>query len=206
MDLPMDERKVDIYTYLATFSKEQLDIRDPKEGGGIPEAIKLADGVENPATRVTTIMTSDEKIQNIAERKEKIAKEILDVMKEVAVDCTLNGPDNEPRECLAVEEGSNPYLFDPDLNQDIIETGSEFETKAKVVSIAPPKQEDEVGEELTIGAKGKQRNILLGEPDTRTGIAKIYDSLDTLRTKPIGTAIRTARAGSTVSWGSIKFF
>ena len=208
MDLPMEERKVDIYTYIASFSKEQLDIRDPKEGGGIPESIKIADAVENPATRVVTIMTSDEKIQNIAERKEKIAKEILQVMKEVAVDCTLNGPDNETFECLKVEEGSNPYLFDPDLNQDIIGTGSEFEVKKKAVASAapPPKQVEEIGEELTISAKGKQRNILLGEPDVRTGIAKIYDSLDTLRTKPIGTAIRTAKAGSTVSWGGIKFF
>jgi hypothetical protein len=209
MDLPMAERTVDIFTYISCFSKEQIAMRDNKEGGGIPEAIQAADSQEDPVTHVRRILTSDQKIQDIATRKEKIAKELLQLMKEVAVDCGLNGADNEPLECFPqIPDNGNPYLFDPDLDKDIITTGTELkvEGKPKVEEKSRQAQDVNIGKELTIRVNGKPKKILIGELNPRTGVAQVYDEFDRFRKTPIGSVASMPKAGSTIGWGAVKFY
>jgi hypothetical protein len=129
MDLPMDERKVEIYTYIAKFSDAQLasvgtDRIDPLI------AMTDSETITDPATgrKKENIYTSDQMVYNVSVRKEKINKSLLSVLKEVAVDCIMNGPDNEPDiQCFQTAPagpGEDPKMFDPELQQDIIETAS----------------------------------------------------------------------------------
>jgi len=225
MDLPLEERNVDIFTYVSRFSPQQIANRDLE--GGIPKSIQEVDGDQDPETKQQRIFTSDQKVLDVALRKEKIAKELLDLMKEVAVDCALNAPENatdkdKGLKCLVIEEGDNPYMFDPDLEKDEITTGAELAkeeeeektTVAKVeerTSIAAAEarkapEEVKIAPTLTFGLGGKKRTILIGDPNERTGIANVYDELDQFLTKPLGTIRRGAKAGSTISWSGLKFF
>jgi hypothetical protein len=228
MDLPLEERNVDIFTYVSRFSPEQIANRDLE--GGIPKSIQEADGDQDPVTKQQRIFTSDQKVLDVALRKEKIAKELLDIMKEVAVDCTLNVADNDRGlTCLTIEEGDNPYMFDPDLDKDEITTGAELAkeekeeeeekeatVKEKSVKVEertsmaaaearPVLEEVKIAPTLTFGKEGKKRTIVIGEVDQATGIANVYDELDQFLTKPIGTIRRGARAGSTIGWSNLKF-
>jgi len=180
MDLPMAERKVDIYTYISRFSEEAIRNRDEPEGG-IPQLIQKLDGGigEN---KKQYIHTSDESIQNIATRKDALSNEILTLMKEVAIDCNFNVADNEPLRCLVVKEGANPYMFDPDLVQDVITTGAEG---TKVVKEEAP-VEAVLAKQLRLTLNGVKVLVLIGEPNAE-GIAPLYAAEDTFRKTPIGT-------------------
>jgi hypothetical protein len=229
MDLPLAERNVDIFTYVSRFSPDQIAKRDLE--GGIPKSIQEVDGDQDPETKQQRIFTSDQKVLDVALRKEKIAKELLDLMKEVAVDCALNAPENatdkdKGLKCLVIEEGDNPYMFDPDLEKDEITTGAELakeeeeeeekpaaksgrvEERTSMTAAEARKAPEEVkiAPTLTFGIGGKKRTILIGDPNKATGIANVYDELDQFLTKPIGTIRRGARAGSTIGWSGLKFF
>jgi len=211
MDLPVEEREVDIFTYVSAFSPEQIRKRD--EEGGVPLGIQTADG--DDGTGEKRILTSDQRVLDVALRKEKIAKELLDIMKESSIDCALNAADNEAMECLVVEEKTNPYMFDPDLVKDETSTGIEAAlSKAKAAAVAKsavPKVGEErtsmiAGEErkapvqvrlarrIRIEQGGKSRQLLLGEPHPRTGIIQLYDGMDRLRANPIGEGRRSGTA------------
>jgi hypothetical protein len=195
MDLPMAERKVDIYTYISRFSEEAIRNRD-KPDGGIPQLIQRFDGGigEN---KKQYINTSDESIQNIATRKDSLSKEMLTLMKEVAIDCNFNVADNEPLRCLVVKEGANPYMFDPDLARDEITTGAEG---IKVVKEEAP-VEVVLARKLTVPLNGVKVSVLIGEPNAE-GIAPLYAAEDLSRTTQIGT-IRMNPL-STVGWSNPK--
>jgi len=214
MDLPVNERKVDIFTYVSRFSDEQIEKRDM--AGGVPMSIQSVDGDIDPETKTQRIMTSDQRVLNVAVRKELVAKELLDIMKEVAVDCALNAPDNitdnEPLTCYVIEEGSNPYMFEPNMNDDEITTGAEVEEEETKRVVGPGKALEDrtsvlaseskippkavtTARRLELNVKGVKRYILVGEKeDPKTGIIFIYDQYDTGRKKPIGKAKRSGRS------------
>ena len=182
MDLPVPERKVAIYTYVSRYSDEAIRNRDTP-GIGIPQPIQKADGSLNDK-KEQLILTSDESIQSIAVRKEAISKQILQLMKEVAVDCKFNVADNEPYKCLVVEEGANPYMFDPELSRDEITTGTE--TEAVKVKGEPVKVEIMQARQLKVPLNGVKVSVLIGDPDAR-GIAPLYEANDLSRVRQIGT-------------------
>ena len=149
-DLDYKDRSVKIYTYYAIFTKEQMEM--------LPESIKQRDKNEyvkeqrkKPLTQLeypssddsddeeldekrNYIETSDENVYSVAIKKDKINKEILKIMQESAMDCSLNSADNEGIQCFKVEGAPKQYLFDPDLKVDIMQTTVElkevqYETK-----------------------------------------------------------------------------
>jgi hypothetical protein len=130
-DLPFDERTVDLYTYYTTFSEEQLDSKK------IDTTIVNSDSyafTDNKGKIIKTIpITSDQNIFMISSKKDKVNQAILTVMKESAVDCTLNAGENDPVECVNIDGRPNQYLFDPNLQVDISETPMLF----KKVATAP---------------------------------------------------------------------
>ena len=197
MDLPIPERKVDIYTYVSRFSAEAIRNRDTP-GVAIPQPIQKADGILNDK-KEQLILTSDETIQSIATRKEAISKQILQLMKEVAVDCKFNVADNEPYKCLVVKEGANPYMFDPELSRDEITTGTEtVVVKAKG---EPVKVEVIEARQLKVPLNGVKVSVLIGDPDAR-GIAPLYEANDLSRSRQIGTIRKTP--GSKTGWSDPK--
>jgi hypothetical protein len=198
MDLPVEERTVEIYTYISRFSDEQIARRGVD--GEIPLTIQTNDEDMDPETGNDRIMTSDEKVYNVAIRKEEISQKILKVIKEVAVDCKFNVADNEPLQCLAVKGTADQYMFDPDLEQDKITTASEF--GAATVRETEPTRAAALAETISIIRSGEKITFLVGEVDNNRR-AFIYDVKDLARKTPLGTV--TKQPGTTSGWGNLKF-
>lgn len=96
-NLPVNERTVEVYTYLSIFN-------------GPPSlTFQLKDNSK----------TSDEYIFQLATEKDKISNAFLTKIKNGAVDCTLNKSENEKGiQCVAYSD-SDDFLYDPRINKDI---------------------------------------------------------------------------------------
>jgi hypothetical protein len=122
-DLPFKDRDVEIYTYYTVFSAEQKNMNK------IDVTIRQNDEDE----------TSDEKVYNVGVKKDKINQELLDLMKETAMDCGLNAADNGAVSCFVVDGKPDQYLFDPNLQVDKILTSIELkEVKTAQTEMAAP--------------------------------------------------------------------
>jgi hypothetical protein len=66
------------------------------------------------------VLTSDENVFHVSNRKNEINHQLLTIMKESAVDCQLNTAENDGIQCLIVDGKVNQYLFDPNLEVDKI--------------------------------------------------------------------------------------
>jgi hypothetical protein len=117
-DLPVDERNVDIYTYCATYPRDEKD------------KVTGKDLIDFTTAAADNYRTTDEFILNISERKEKISKELTTIMKESAVDCFLNSRDNEPElACYKIsptDEKAADALYHPILDEDVRQTAAEY--------------------------------------------------------------------------------
>jgi len=208
MDLPKEERNVEIYTYVATFSKEDTLT--------IPKAIVLADSY------LDKVVTTDYNILLVSKRKALINEKLLHVMKESAVDCKLNQPDNELLTCFTTE-GKNPYMFDPDLKQDVITTVSEYGIKKKgptaaaaataataattaatataATTVAVPKTITVTKISIVEMVEGKpiEKEYLVGPEDPDTRQVKLYADTDKELKTPLyrGTAVPNPAGGVT---------
>ena len=223
MDLPIPERQVEIFTYVSRFSPEQVEKRDME--GGIPRSIQSADGDIDPETKKQRIMTSDQRVLNVGVRKEAISKQLQQIMKEVAVDCTMNAADNEPDiSCLVLDTtGSNPYLFDPNLEQDKITTQSEIvreeEPAAAVAPVAvaasavaasksvPPPAPKSIGfvtQKFKFTVAGKTRSYIRSPFNPVSGKATIHAADDTLLKRPLGECYEVP--GTVAGIGRIRFY
>ena len=98
MDLPPEERTVDVYTYISKFSAKQFKDR------AVDETIMNFDGGE----------TTDQNILKLMNAKKQLADSILNVMKSSAVDCELNATENGTIACYRLPT-TNPdaHLFHP---------------------------------------------------------------------------------------------
>lgn len=96
-ELPLAERTVDVYIYVATLTAEQAK-EHPRDDG----------------------KTSDEFVHEVAVRKRRVLDALLDVMRRSAVDCHLHNPTN-PSACYATPPGTPPDqpLYDMDLREDL---------------------------------------------------------------------------------------
>ena len=123
-DLPPEERNVSIYTYVSRFSEAQ------RRGGEAESTIDFA-----LLTRDNS-ETSDEKVYNVSMRKQKINESLLKIMKESAMDCLMNAPDNESDlSCFNTsEKDTSKPMFLPDLDADRTETDADFGTGVAALS------------------------------------------------------------------------
>lgn len=89
--LPPEERHVDVYRYIAT----EYDENEP-----------------NPTIKPMEPRSTDQFIQDIADRKEEINKQFLQLLKNTAFDCIINlehnKTTNNPIECFKFAEGTKP--------------------------------------------------------------------------------------------------
>jgi hypothetical protein len=101
--LPEDQRNVDRYAYLTTFSESQL-----AEGG--TSDLVVRDNGE----------TTDEYIFELASRKQRVIDAFLRLMKSVAVDCALHAKKNDmfPTECYVAPRGDIRELATPSYADD----------------------------------------------------------------------------------------
>lgn len=123
-DLPYEDREVEIFTYIATFTEQQKTDMQTKA-----YQIFLNDKSK----------TTDEQLDEISVEKDRVNNYLLTVMKEVAVDCRMNVNENKAVidgvpsfiKCFSVDDSKiNPYMFDPDLAEDYSKTATEFSGQA----------------------------------------------------------------------------
>lgn len=106
-DLPWEERTVEIYTYLAKLEE--------RPGVKLDQTLLLQDEGK----------TSDEHIYNVSRAKEDVSNAFLLAMKQSAIDCELNRPDNEPIQCYVQEFTSlDEFSTDPRIEIDITREGA----------------------------------------------------------------------------------
>lgn len=109
LDLPEEERTVKVFLYLSVFSQEQITNkkniemmnRDMKDGKSI---------------------TTDENLFMTALNKEKINHQLLDAVKETAIDCQLYNPFNKEENLVCYGFGkvtSNAFSSYPDMDKDL---------------------------------------------------------------------------------------
>jgi len=179
-ELPFSERDVEIYTYVSYFAKNQI------EGNKIDMTIRTTDENE----------TSDEKVFNVSVRKDKINQEILSIMKETAVDCQLNAPDNGEIACFEVDGRPDQYMFDPDLATDIMNTSIEItQDKKKVETLAPTqralKETEKVDRKVqtvdvpVIEWEGQQY-MIVEKPKSGGLVFNLYEMTDLRHRYPVG--------------------
>ena len=146
-DLPFKDREVEIYTYYTVFSAEQKNMNK------IDITIRQTDSDE----------TSDEKVYNVGVKKDKINQELLDLMKETAMDCGLNAADNGAVSCFVVDGRPDQYLFDPNLQVDKILTSIELkEVKTAKEDIFTPETTiaKELGTKSFVKAEVEQITVI----------------------------------------------
>ena len=109
MDLPPEERTVDVFTYVTKFSERQIKEKL------VDETLRNFDGLE----------TSDENILKLLKSKKHLADSMLEVMKTAAVDCELNATENGTVACyrFAGDPTMEP-LFHPLVSVHIGATGT----------------------------------------------------------------------------------
>jgi hypothetical protein len=131
-DLPYDQRTVDVYMYYTVFTRKQMS----EITTTIQFADKNKDGLLiNGQAGKEYILTSDEKVFEVSSKKDKVNGLLLDLMKRFAVDCVINNADNSDVEkCTVVSGHAYEYMFNPNLEQDIIESTSVKESNTKDVS------------------------------------------------------------------------
>jgi hypothetical protein len=136
LDLLEDQRDVSIYTYISCFSDKAQEARTGEDK--IDETILLHDSVD---AKVATeyglpikpgmtnyVLTTDEMIFAISERKRKIIEALECIMKSAAVDCELNYKQNKDGtfRCLPLKGKVGDFIYNPILEKDLIES-SKFE-------------------------------------------------------------------------------
>ena len=119
LELPPKDRNVDIFLYISKATKEQ-----------IARNVTIMTDFEG--------MTSDEKLQELAEAKRGIMNDLLGIMRNSAIDCSINYADNvkaEPNiKCLHFGDvkDNHSYSYNPDLNLEL----KKAERESRVVTEA----------------------------------------------------------------------
>jgi hypothetical protein len=203
LELPPKDRNVSIYTYVTSFppDTQTLKVGDRR----IDETIRQADAVDRetavklklPITEGASqyVMTTDERIYVIAEKKKAITNALEAVMKSAAVDCQLNIKENKDGTftCLDLKGAVGDFLYHPDLDIDIRESASKYQIvpKADVApSVASLPSEPSV-KPVYIKKSLKGIVYLLKEIKDESGITigfEMYAESDTSLTTLVGTA------------------
>ena len=143
LELPEDQRNVSIYTYISVFGEEAQGGKNPDIK--VDETIRLRDKVERKealsfglpiaATAPAYVLTSDERLYVISERKKKVIEDLENVMKSAAVDCELNIAENKDGsfQCLNLENVVGDFLYQPELKADIAKSEYTYKEVKRVV-------------------------------------------------------------------------
>jgi len=113
IDLPLEDRTVDVYRYMTVFKPDQLKDNDEK-------------------------MTTDEYIYDVAMKKLRVTEQIKKTMKEISVDCVLNAVDNErDLKCFSFGLDAHGLGYKADLKEDYVYGKTEIGTKEVTKKLEP---------------------------------------------------------------------
>jgi hypothetical protein len=153
-NLPVNERTVDVYTYLSVFN-------------GPPSlTFQLKDGSK----------TSDEYIFQLATEKDKISSEFLMKIKNGAVDCSLNKSENEKGIVCVSYSDSDDFLYDPRISKDIslqIKTEQVEDDKALTLKVQEAKEYRKDGIVYLIIEDAKTNKFYIYKKPYIAGVSKV---------------------------------
>jgi hypothetical protein len=197
-DLPEDERTVSIYTYCCTF--DPADIAEKK----IDFSLTVRDGGE----------TSDKKVLDLGNKKERINDDFLRVLKASAVDCFQNSQQNRIQGCFPGVSGSpEEPAFNPSIEADleISEQQRIVVTEAMPVAAlvpvtaapegpvtarpAAPMAQAKTQERTVISLAGKQYWLNPDKSNPSEIAYTLYDVTDILALKPVGRIVKNPATG-----------
>jgi hypothetical protein len=118
-DLPEELRTVDVFLYLMTFSKTQLN-----SDASIELRLKDKSKIDS-----LTPITSDEALYEIATLKEEVTNKILQAVKESSIDCSLHSHvgSKEQLQCFSFGTvDSSKYSFQPSLDSEEVDTVAQY--------------------------------------------------------------------------------
>ena len=152
LGLPKSERNIDVFRYISVFSKEQL--KDTK------------------VQRMDRGMTSDQVINSIAERKQFIMNNLLNLMKSSAVDCHLHKKNHSDVECFSypINIQETEITFKPNIEKEELDYMKE-------------QKEEQVKLDLNrVEIKGIEYMILIDDKENNTGQLFDKDEYDKFKT------------------------
>ena len=135
MELPPEERTVEIFTYISVFGPEaqvakeapwrvaeQIAMRDSYT---LDDAKKL--GLPIPVGAQQYVLTTDERMWIISQRKKALIDNLTNVMKSAAVDCPLNFNENKDGtfQC-SLFKNTGDFMYHPLINYDVERVREEF--------------------------------------------------------------------------------
>ena len=110
-DLPKKLQTVEVFVYIMTFTKEQLDSEFALE-------LKLKDISKNPPYAP---QTSDQKLLEISTIKEQLTSQLLIGVKEASIDCAVHTKSNTKEKLVCLSFGQptvNDFSYNPNISQD----------------------------------------------------------------------------------------
>jgi hypothetical protein len=138
-DPSLNQRTVEVYTYCSVFDPQALVKPDGSAGfPRIEQPLLNGDGIKPteaeelgfsvPPGAKDYVLTSDEYLYQMSERKKSILQNIQNLMKTNAVDCQINAYENEDEGlgCIILPGNPSQYAFHPDLKKDIAETSTKL--------------------------------------------------------------------------------
>lgn len=106
MDLPPEERTVQVFTYISQFSPEQIKDR------------KVDETLQNFDDGLTT----DQNVLTLSDSKKKLSDSLFNVMQQSAVDCEINYNENRTLACYRFKgDPSMDHMFHPIVSIDLAE-------------------------------------------------------------------------------------
>jgi hypothetical protein len=209
-----NQRTVEVFTYCSVFNPEiLLHPEGTAEFLSIDQTIITEDGIAAKDAEVEGfpvptgvkeyVVTSDEYLLALSQKKKKVLENIQNVMKTSAVDCELNVFDNEDDGlgCVRLSGSPEQYAYHPNLQKDVQLTAIKFKP-GKEKQVEKPKA---VVEEETAGipkapkptgikarkiSYGGKTFIAVPVEEKASGIVlsyDLYDANDIYRTKRLGT-------------------
>jgi hypothetical protein len=112
-DLPEELRTVEVFIYLMTFTKQQIDGDDSID-------LKRNDlSKREPKVPVT----SDEALYEISSIKEELSSQLTKAVKETSIDCAIYSKNNkEGLQCISFgEPKKSDFAYNPAIQQDQVE-------------------------------------------------------------------------------------
>jgi hypothetical protein len=128
VDLPEKERDVDVYIYMSTILPNMVqNIKNPDVRTDVAK-------YDNGLNKKGKVVTSDESLYILSAKKKVIADQVLQMIKDTAIDCSLTYGINKIQApetvCLDYEtHDRDDYLFTPSISDtmDIIDIKQEYQ-------------------------------------------------------------------------------
>jgi hypothetical protein len=229
-DLDLAERNVEVFTYCSVFDAGIIPGEDSPPVHIDSEIIRSNDGIKpEEATEMgfavrpgakEYIMTSDQHLYQLSERKKKVLQNIQNLMKTNAVDCAINQYENEEEGlgCITLPDNPKQYAYHPVLKKDIAETSTRFPKDS--VGVPAPAAEPGPAAAAAIGQPPKGKVKVEGFVFTYQGVPYIsiadpkspltqslYARGDSALSKKLGeySVDRDGRRISEIRWITQKF-